>query len=462
MPSGHAGVQPPGPDLRVGQQGAQEGHVGAHPEQRVPAQGQAEAAQRGGPVRAPGDHLGQHRVVAAADHAALAQPGVDPDPGQVRLVQPEHPAAGGQEAPGRVLGVHPGLDRVPGESHVFLPERQWLPRGHPELPLDQVQRRVAGHRDGQLGDRVLDLEPGVHFQEEVLFRAVGGHDVLHRPGTFVTRRPGRRDRARPHRRADPLAAGVARQQRRGRFLDDLLVPALQAAFALAEVHHVAVGVGEDLDLDVPRQADPPLDQQGGVAERGLGLTPRGGDRVGQAAGGADQPHALPAAARRRLEQHRVARAEPGRLRRPGQLGIAQPGRLAARHDRHARRRDHALGGDLVPHGGDRARGRPDEHQAVLGARPGQRGVLGQEPVAGVHGLGPAAQRRVDDVLDGQVAAHSGREVGGGGGPAAGVVGRAGDHGADAEPVQGTDDPDGDLAPVGDEDGGEHGHIRKTP
>ena len=47
-------------------------------------------------------------------------------------------------------------------------------------------------------------------------------------------------------------------------------------------------------------------------------------------------------------------------------------------------------------------------------------------------------------------------------PGPGVrVGVDGDA-ADAEPAQGADDPDGDLAAVGDEHGVEHIHIRKTP
>ena len=38
----------------------------------------------------------------------------------------------------------------------------------------------------------------------------------------------------------------------GRFLDQLLVAALERAFALAELNDVAVRVAEDLDLDVSR------------------------------------------------------------------------------------------------------------------------------------------------------------------------------------------------------------------
>ena len=72
-------------------------------------------------------------------------------------------------------------------------------------------------------------------------------DELDRAGADVAARPRAATALAPIARA-PLVG----EQRRRRLLDDLLVPPLQAALALAEVHDVAVRVGEDLDLDVPR------------------------------------------------------------------------------------------------------------------------------------------------------------------------------------------------------------------
>ena len=77
------------------------------------------------------------------------------------------------------------------------------------------------------------------------------------------------------------------------------MPALEGALALAEVDHVAVAVRQDLDLDVPGPVDPPLDQEGVVAEGGAGLAAGGGDLVGQQRQVPHQPHALAAAARAR-------------------------------------------------------------------------------------------------------------------------------------------------------------------
>ena len=72
--------------------------------------------------------------------------------------------AGGQEPARRVLGVDPGLDRVPGQAHGVLRDGQRLAGGDPQLPLDEVQP------GDQLGDRVLDLQPGVHLHEVELVR----------------------------------------------------------------------------------------------------------------------------------------------------------------------------------------------------------------------------------------------------------------------------------------------------
>ena len=58
---------------------------------------------------------------------------------------------------------------------------------------------------------------------------------------------------------------------RGRFLEHLLVAALQRAVALAQVDRVALAVAEHLEFDVARVAEVLLEIDGVVAERGLGL-----------------------------------------------------------------------------------------------------------------------------------------------------------------------------------------------
>ena len=94
-------------------------------------------------------------------------------------------------------------------------------------------------------------------------------------------------------------AHLAGHARRGRLLDDLLMPTLQRAVALEEMHDVAVRVREHLDLDMARRGDILLDQHAVVAERGLRLAlARRPARRRNPSGRVDAAHALAAAAGR--------------------------------------------------------------------------------------------------------------------------------------------------------------------
>ena len=72
-----------------------------------------------------------------------------------------------------------------------------------------------------------------------------------------------------------LAAHLLAERRRRRLFEQLLVPPLDRALALAEVHDVAVLVAEHLELDVARRLDVLLDVDVADAEGGLGLALRG-------------------------------------------------------------------------------------------------------------------------------------------------------------------------------------------
>ena len=154
--------------------------------------------------------------------------------------------------------------------------------------------------------------------------------------------------------------------------------------------HVAVRVGEHLDLDVPWVLEVALDVDRRVGEIRLPFAPRGLERLRGLLRRANDLHPLAAAAGRRLDQQRVA--DLGRRARttssaestgsvvPGMIGTpaaciacARAGLRAHQLDRGGRRAD------------------PDEPGRLDGAR--EAGVLGQEPVAGMHRLGPRAARR---------------------------------------------------------------------
>ena len=249
-----------------------------------------------------------------------------------------------------------------------------------------------------LGHRVLHLQTGVHLQEIVLQLRID--DELHRAGAAVAHRQRRGHRVAAHRLAHRGA-----DDRGGRFLDDLLSPALRAAIALAQMNGVAVRVGKHLHLDVPAAFDQPLEHQPVVAEGALRFAPRAGQRLGQLVEVAYQTHAAATAAGHRLDQQReAAPARPSGQR--GVVLLSRPGSRArrARRLRACRR----LARALSPIGGDRRRRRADEHQAGVGAGLREVGALAQEAVAGVHRVGAAARAPLDQCVDLQVGQRGGR------------------------------------------------------
>ena len=114
----------------------------------------------------------------------------------------------------------------PAELDVVLGERQRLARGDPDLLGHEVDARH------HLGDGVLDLEAGVHLEEEELAVL---EEELDGAGVVVAARLGDLDGRLAHGLAD-----LGGERRRRALLDQLLVAALGRAVALADPHAVAV------------------------------------------------------------------------------------------------------------------------------------------------------------------------------------------------------------------------------
>ena len=206
-----------------------------------------------GPVGVPGDDLGDERVVVRRHRAADLERVIHAQvSAHRRQMQAGDRARRGPEG-ARLLGVAPRLDGVSRDLDVILGEREALATGDAQLPLDDV---VPGH---ELGDRVLHLEPRVDFHEVEV--AGAGPQELHGAGTDVAHALGElRGELRQ------LSSLGRRHHGRRRLLDDLLMSPLDRALALAQAHHVAVAVGEELHLDVPRVGDGLLEVHVGVAE----------------------------------------------------------------------------------------------------------------------------------------------------------------------------------------------------
>ena len=155
-------------------------------------------------VGVPDDELGHHRVVHRRDLAARAHPGVHAHAGSARLDVGPDPAGRRRELLRRVLGVDAALDRVAAQDDVVLRERQRLAGGDPDARLDDVD---PGRH---LRHAVLDLDAGVHLQEEVLARMLALR--VHQQPLDGARRRGSRPRAPPRRRSCRSARAAPRRR----------------------------------------------------------------------------------------------------------------------------------------------------------------------------------------------------------------------------------------------------------
>ncbi|TPW02406.1 MAG: choline dehydrogenase [bacterium] len=221
-----------------------------------------------------------------------------------------------------------------------------------------------------------------------------------------------------------------------------------------------MAVGDDLELDVARLLEVALHIDSAVAEGGGGLGLGGLDGLDEVFGGQGDLHAASAAAGGGFDDQGEADGLRGR---DGVLdGLDLAGR--ARNAGDAGFKDSLFGGDLVAHDPDVLGLGPDEGHAVGFDDLGEAGVLGQEAVAGVDGLGAGDLGSSDDRRDIEVAlgrrSRPDTDALVGQPDPHGTAVRFGVHGdgGDAHLLAGAVDPQGDFAAVGDEDLGEHIQI----
>ena len=277
-------------------------------------------------------------------------------------------------AAARHRGGPPRRGRSP--VHVGLGEGKGLPGRHRQLQAHEVEP------GDQLGHPVLHLEAGVHLQE---VEATGIDQVLHGAGARVADRPGHRHGGLPH-----LPAGRLGHQDGRRLLHHLLVPALDRALPVEQVQHGAVGVPDDLDLDVTGGLEVALEEH--LVRTEGGRPPRAGPpprhrpvRPAHARGACRGPPPPADALTRRgyptpaAAAQRAASSAPVATTTLGRTGTPACGR-------------HLLGPRLVPHDAHGLGRRPDPDDAGRRTGLGQGGVLGQEPVAGMQGVGPGRLR----------------------------------------------------------------------
>jgi len=171
------------------------------------------------------------------------------------------------------------------------------------------------------------------------------------------------------------------------------------------------------------------------------------------------PHAAAAAAAGGLDDDRVADGARGA---DDLARILRQCAVGARHGRDAGLHHGALGRDLVAHQAYGFGARPDEHEAAALDPLGEVGVLGQEAVTRMDGLGIRHFGGADDGRYVEVAvlgggrAYADRFIGQLDVLGVGIHLRMDHHRAYADLATGPLDAQGDFAPVCYEDLSEHG------
>ena len=304
---------------------------------------------------------------------------------------------------------------------------------------------------------MLNLYSCVHFHE-VEMLPVGVQQEFHRAGVFIAHGPGGPDSGLAHGRSQLWCQAPG-----GGFLHELLVPPLDGAVPVSQVDDVSKAVRQHLELNVPGPQHQLFQIHLVVAETGLGLSfglrVGGGQRLG-AVTPADAP---PATAGAGLQQHGIA--HPLR-RRQGVLHRGH-GAVGAGGDRNAGCLHNVPGGGLGARLSDGVPGGADEGEALPGAGVGKVRIFGQKAIAGVEAVAPGGLGHRQQSLLVQVAVH-----GPGGADADGLGGQLdmerfrvrlgiGSHGLDIQLPAGPLDPQGDLAPVGNQDPLQHGRYRSS-
>ncbi len=284
-----------------------------------------------------------------------------------------------REATFGILGVDAAFDAGAADGHILLMKWEPFSSSDEDLLADEVEPGC------HFGNWVLDLDAAVDLYEVEHPMLVDQEFVGSCTG--VAHLFGRSN----SRQADLL--GQARwQARRGRLFDQLLAPPLDRAVAHAQVQHVAALVAEDLDLDMPCGLQELLDVDARIAKDRLGT--RFSLCVGRSkvlSPGHDR-HPAAAPAGDSLDDHGIADLV-GELQG---FANAPRGALAAREHLQTALRGDASRLRLVAEAADHFGRRADKGEPVRLADLGEVGILGQESVTRVDGIGPGLQGGLDD------------------------------------------------------------------
>src|SRR5665213_1876167 len=330
-------------------------------------------------VLAVADEFCDERVVVRWHHALGILCRIDANAVAAGQVEGCNLARAGRELLG-MLGVDAALDGVTANRDRLGDNRvELLSRRDAQLRLHQVDS--CNH----LSDTMLHLDAGVHLDEVDL--AVLVHQKFNGSGVPVA------DVLK--RLADRLAqffAQLGSHHQAWCLFDQFLVTTLNGALTLAHAHHVAMLIGEHLELDMPWLLDELLHVEIAIAKcirrfsRSLLKQSRQLFLV------ATDTHAASAATGDCLQDHRIADGA-----RPLQrLAFVGDDAVRAGQNRHLSLLHCLACGGLFAHHARHFGRRPDELDVRSAAHLGEVRILAEQTIAGMNRVHIGDLRRRDD------------------------------------------------------------------
>ena len=238
---------------------------------------------------------------------------------------------------------------------------------------------------------MLHLQAGVHFQKVEVPVLV--HEELDSAGAFVIAGQRCFDRCFTH--------GLAQfgcHEGRGRFFHHLLVPTLNGAIPLAQVHGVAVPVRENLNLYMAGLNHGFFKDQLVVAEGLFGFRPGPFNVVGQFGFALNQAHAPASPAGGSLDHQGIANVFCG----GDEFVVAGVVPFITGYHGDTGLLHGDFGPTLAAHQFDSRGWRANEDQAGIFAGIGEGGILGEEAVARVDAVGAGFAGGLEDGIAVQV------------------------------------------------------------
>ena len=271
---------------------------------------------------------------------------------------------------------------------LLLLERQGLTCGDTQLPFNKIKPR-----DG-LGHRMLHLQARVHLHKiESHAASALLNNELHCAGADVMHRA----RSRHRRIAHLLPHGIGHAGC-GRFFQHFLMPALNRAITLEQMHVVSMRVAKDLNLNVTRTLRVFLNQHRIVTKTVDGFALARGQCSGKVFGFIDRAHTFAAAAGTGFDEHRVTDSIGFALQKLRVLITP----MVAGHQRHAGFFHEPLGLGFQAHGLDGRRWRAYENQTRISTGLRKLFVFAQKSIARMNRVSALGLSCSDDALPTQI------------------------------------------------------------